>query len=172
MLGGGKFVAQAGADDGLAGGEQRLVFRPLGQARRLDIPDAIIGQLKSGQVKLPALGVHRQRDFAPPPRRLLSRGQRLKAIDSLHFHAKRELPALRQRDRRADAGVRAGADADGDALDLRSPDLGLAKRGLDQLHRSGVAALGDRLRREKPLAVQHRDAPVIRRKLNRQNLHE
>ena len=37
VLGGGKFIAQARADDGLAGGEQRLVFRPLGQARRLDI---------------------------------------------------------------------------------------------------------------------------------------
>ena len=104
---------------------------------------------------------------APPPRRLLSPCQRLKAIDSLDFHTKPELPALRKRDRRADPGVRARADADGYALDLRSPNLGLAKRVLDHLHRGGVAALGDRLRREKPLAVQHRDAPVIRRKLNR-----
>ena len=73
-----------------AGGEQRLVFLPLGQVRRLDIPDAIIRQLKPSQIKFPALGIHRQRDFAAPPTGLLTPSHGLQTLHALHLHAKRK----------------------------------------------------------------------------------
>src|SRR5882724_3204644 len=86
----------------------------------------------SGEVKFIALRVDDDADRAKNVFTLRLRGQTFHTAEAANFYGAGELPALRERESGADAGVGTGAESDGQAFDLFPLALGLPQNLFDQ----------------------------------------
>ena len=134
-----------------------------------DRPPGTVGVLVLRGIDLP----HARIDRRPDPKRGRTRprllGDREQAVDGQHRLAGTEGESLRHRAGRAQAGERAGPAAEGDGVEVREAQAGVAQKAEEgrQQRRRGLGAAFAFVRPDRPEPALHGDGHPLRRGVER-----